>query len=129
MHPFYAGWLSLLPPVIAIVLALLTKEVITSLMAGILTGTLIYSIGMGLNPVVGTVQSAFAMMVKKTDLYIIIFCCLLGALVFVVSMAGGSKAYGRWATSKIRSKKSALISTSLLGVLIFIDDYFNCLTV
>ncbi len=129
MHPFYAGWLSLLPPVIAIVLALLTKEVITSLMAGILTGTLIYSIGMGLNPVVGTVQSAFAMMVKKTDLYIIIFCCLLGALVFVVSMAGGSKAYGRGATSKIRSKKSALISTSLLGVLIFIDDYFNCLTV
>lgn len=129
MHPFYAGWLSLLPPVVAIVLALLTKEVITSLMAGILTGTFIYSMGMGLNPIVGTVEYAFSIMVKKADLYIVIFCCLLGSLVFVVSMAGGSKAYGKWATSKIRSRKAALISTSLLGILIFIDDYFNCLTV
>ena len=129
MHPFYAGWLSLLPPIIAIVLALVTKEVITSLMAGILTGTFIYAIGMRLNPVVGTVESAFSMMVNKADLYIVIFCCLLGSLVFVVSMAGGSKAYGKWATTKIRSRRSALISTSLLGILIFIDDYFNCLTV
>ncbi len=129
MQPFYAGWLSLLPPIIAIVLALLTKEVIASLMIGILSGTLLYSIGMGLNPLAGTIGTAFELMVKKADLYIVIFCCLLGALVAVISQAGGSRAYGRWATSKIRSRRAAMLSTSLLGILIFIDDYFNCLTV
>lgn len=129
MEPFYAGWLSLLPPVIAIVLALVTKEVFSSLLVGVLSGTLIYSLGTSLNPIMGTVETAFSVMVKKADLYILIFCCLLGSLVAVVSMAGGSKAYGRWAASRIRSKKMALLSTSLLGGLIFIDDYFNCLTV
>ena len=129
MDAFNAGWLSILPPVIAIVLALVTKEVFSSLMLGILTGTLIYSVGMGLNPVIGTVETAFTTMANAMDVYIIIFCFLLGGLVYVVSMAGGSKAYGRWATTKIRSRRSALLATSALGVLIFVDDYFNCLTV
>ncbi|MVB09997.1 Na+/H+ antiporter family protein [Caprobacter fermentans] len=129
MQPYYAGWLSLLPPILAITLALFTKEVITSLMVGILSGTFLYALGTGLNPLAGTVETAFAVMVDKADLYIIIFCCLLGSLVSVASLAGGSGAYGRWATSKIRSKRAALLSTSLLGILIFIDDYFNCLTV
>ena len=129
MEAYYAGWLSILPPIIAIVLALVTKEVLTSLMCGILTGTLIYTVGVGLNPIVGTVETAFNVMVDKADLNILIFCCLLGALVFVVSAAGGSSAYGRWATTKIRNKKLALLSTSALGAIIFIDDYFNCLTV
>ena len=101
MEAYYAGWLSILPPIIAIVLALVTKEVLTSLMCGILTGTLIYTVGVGLNPIVGTVETAFNVMVDKADLNILIFCCLLGALVFVVSAAltGG----GRRPRSAIRS--------------------------
>lgn len=78
MEAYYAGWLSILPPIIAIVLALVTKEVLTSLMCGILTGTLIYTVGLGLNPIVGTVETAFNVMVDKADLNILIFCCLLG---------------------------------------------------
>lgn len=130
MEPFYAGWLSLLPPVIAITLALITKEVLSSLMIGILTGTFIYSVGIGSSSLLaGTVESAFSIMTTKVDFNILIFCTLLGALVYTISMAGGTRAYGKWATRKIRNRKSALLSTSALGVVIFIDDYFNCLTV
>lgn len=129
MEPYYAGWLSLVPPVLAITLALISKEVVFSLLVGILSGTFIYSMGMGLNPAAGTVGTAFDLMVGSADLYIIFFVCMLGALVFVISMAGGSKAYGKWASTKIRSRKLALSATALLGVVIFIDDYFNCLTV
>ena len=130
MEPFYAGWLSLLPPVIAISLALLTKEVISSLLIGILTGTFIYSFNIGTGSVaVGTVEFAFNMMAAKVDFNILIFCTALGALVYTISMAGGTKAYGKWATKRIKSKKAALLSTGALGGVIFIDDYFNCLTV
>lgn len=129
MEPYYAGILSLLPPVIAITLALITKEVISSLLVGILTGTLIYSLNTGLNPIVGTVDITFKLMTQRMDVSILLFLALLGALVVVVSMAGGSRAYGRWASEKLRSKRSAQLATSALGALIFIDDYFNCLTV
>ncbi|MBR4423434.1 MAG: Na+/H+ antiporter NhaC family protein, partial [Mailhella sp.] len=130
MEPYFAGWLSLLPPIIAILLALITKEVFSSLMIGILSGTLIYSVGTGADFVfMNTVQSAFAIMGKRVDFNIIMFCSALGALVYVITMAGGSRAYGKWATSRIRSRRSAMFSTCGLGALIFIDDYFNCLTV
>ena len=130
MDPYYAGALSLVPPVIAVALALITKEVFSALLLGILSGTLIYTIGMGQDfVVVKTVQTAFEITVNKVDFNIIIFCSLLGSLVYVIAMAGGSRAYGEWATRKIKGRKSALLSTSLLGVFIFIDDYFNCLTV
>lgn len=130
MEPYYAGWLSILPPVIAIVLALATKEVFFSLMVGILSGTLIYSVGTGAdNILMGTLSTAFDTMGKKLDFDILIFCTLLGALVFVVYLAGGSKAYGRWATRRIKSKRSGLMATSGLSLTIFIDDYFSCLTV
>lgn len=130
MEPYYAGALSILPPIIAVVLALITKEVFSSLLIGILTGTLIYTVGMGQDfLIVSTVQNAFSVMVNKVDFNIIIFCSLLGSLVYVIAMAGGSRAYGDWATKKIKGRKSALLSTSLLGAFIFIDDYFNCLTV
>lgn len=130
VDPYYAGWLSLLPPVIAITLALVTKEVVSSLMLGILTGTFIYVLNMpaGFAPV-AMVETAFRVMVDKLDANILIFCSLLGALVYVISMAGGTEAYGRWATGKIRGRRSALLATGGLGVAIFIDDYFNCLTV
>lgn len=130
MEPYYAGALSILPPIIAVALALITKEVFSSLLVGILTGTAIYTIGAGQNDIViGTVQNAFTVMVNKVDFNIIIFCSLLGSLVYVIAMAGGSKAYGEWATKRIKGRKSALLSTSCLGAFIFIDDYFNCLTV
>ncbi len=130
MEPYYAGWMSLLPPVTAIVLALITKEVISSLLIGILTGTFIYSVGTGADFVVmNTIESAFAIMGKRLNFDIVMFCSALGALVYVISMAGGSRAYGRWATSRIKSRRTAMLSTCGLGGLIFIDDYFNCLTV
>lgn len=130
MEAYNAGWLSILPPVIAIVLALVTKEVFFSLMLGVLSGTLIYAVGTGAeNILMGTIQVAFETMTKKVDFNIIIFCSLLGALVYVVYLAGGSRAYGRWAGRKIKTKRAALLSTSGLGMAIFIDDYFNCLTI
>lgn len=130
MEPYYAGALSILPPVIAVALALITKEVFSSLIIGILTGTLIYSVGIGGDfVVVKTFENAFSMMVTKVDFNIIMFCSLLGAIVYVIAMAGGSRAYGEWAAKKIKGRKSALLSTSGLGIFIFIDDYFNCLTV
>ena len=130
MEAYNAGWLSILPPVIAIVLALVTKEVFFSLMLGVLSGTFIYAVGTGAeNVVMSTVEVAFETMTKKVDFNIIIFCSLLGALVYVVFLAGGSRAYGRWASKRIKTKRSALLSTSGLGITIFIDDYFNCLTI
>ena len=130
MEPYYAGALSILPPIIAVVLALITKEVFSSLLLGILTGSLIYTIGSGSDMViVSTVENTFKIMVDKVDFNIILFCSLLGALVYVISMAGGSRAYGKWAAKKIKGRRSALLSTSALGAFIFIDDYFNCLTV
>lgn len=130
MDAYNAGWLSILPPLIAIILALWTKEVFFSLMVGILGGTCIYVVGMNTgNVVMGTVETAFNVMVSKVDFSILIFCTLLGALVYVIHLAGGSKAYGRWATRRIKTRRSALFSTSGLGMTIFIDDYFSCLTV
>ncbi len=129
MESVYVGWLSLVPPVIAIGLALLTKEVISSLMVGILSGTLIYSLTIGLNPIVGTTETTFSLMASKIDMNILLFLAFLGALVVVVTMAGGSRAYGRWASQKLKSKRGVQFATGALGVLIFIDDYFNCLTV
>ena len=121
------SWLSILPPVIAIALALLTKEVISSLLIGILSGVLIFARG----NVIVAVESMFTVMGDALggNAFIIIFLCLLGVLVAVVTKAGGSAAYGEWASRKIRTKTGALLSTSALGALIFVDDYFNCLTV
>lgn len=129
MEPFNAGWLSIVPPIVAIALALITKEVLSSLVLGILTGTLIYTIGTDGNVLMGTLESAFSTMSNKVDFSILIFCSLLGALVYVVAMSGGTKAYGKWAVGKIQGRRSALGATAGLGTLIFIDDYFNCLTV
>lgn len=129
MESVYVGWLSVLPPVIAIILALITKEVLFSLIAGVLSGAVIYSIAAGLNPLFGPIQTTFDIMIQKVDMNIMIFCFLLGALVFLVNSSGGAEAYGRWTSKVIRSKRMSLLFTSLLGCLIFLDDYFNCLTV
>ncbi|MBO6054958.1 MAG: Na+/H+ antiporter NhaC family protein [Oscillospiraceae bacterium] len=124
------GWLSLLPPLIAIVLALITKEVYSSLFIGLFSGMLIYSFSGG-GSLMAAVSNTFDMMFSKIsdNAYMIIFLALLWAVVLMVSKSGGSEAYGRWAQTRLKSKRSASFATSLLGVLIFIDDGFNCLTV
>ncbi len=129
MDSYYAGWLSLIPPILAITLALLTKEVVFSLFLGIFSGALIYALGVGLHPVAGTIGTVFDVITGSADLNIIVFVCLLGALVSVITLSGGSKAYGKWASSKIKSGKLSLAAAAVLGIVIFIDDYFNCLTV
>lgn len=129
MESVYVGWLSVLPPIIAIGLALVTKEVISSLMIGILSGTLIYTVAMGGNVVVDTVKNTFELMALRFDLDIILFLSLVGALVTLITMAGGSRAYGSLMNRKLHKKSTALLATGGLGALIFIDDYCNCLTV
>lgn len=125
-----AGWLSILPPVIAIVLALITKEVFSALLAGIFSGMVIYCFSTG-QSIVAAVNYVFQMMAAKMaeNSYMLIFLALLGGLVIVVTKAGGSKAYGKWASQKLKSPVSAKLATAILGMVIFIDDYFNCLTV
>ena len=129
MEPYYAGWLSILPTIIAIALALKTKDVILSLIVGILIGSFTYACLTPLNPFIGTMEVTFKVMVDRIDMNILLFCCLLGGLVKVISLSGASNAYARWATKRLKSKRSSLLATILLGILIFIDDYFNCLTV
>ena len=125
----YATFWSLLPPIIAIALALITKEVYASLFVGILSGALIYS---GFNPW-GMVTNTFDVMISKLadgwNVGILIFLVTLGMMVALINKAGGSAAYGRWASVHIKSRVGAIISTAVLGMLIFVDDYFNCLTV
>ena len=125
----YATLLSLLPPIIAIALALLTKEVYSSLFVGILSGALLYSNFNIWGMVTGTFDTMISKICDSWNVGILIFLVLLGMLVSLVNKAGGSAAYGRWASEHIKTKAGALLSTVLLGVLIFIDDYFNCLTV
>ena len=124
------GWLSILPPLIAIALALITKEVYSSLFIGLFSGVLIYSFSGG-GGIVSAVNTTFNMMYSKIadNAYMIIFLALLWAVVTLVSKSGGSEAYGRWAGERLKGKRSAALATSLLGVIIFIDDGFNCLTV
>lgn len=125
----YATLLSLLPPIIAIALALLTKEVYSSLFVGILSGALIYANWNPWGMVLGTFDTMIGKICDSWNVGILIFLVLLGMMVSLVNKAGGSAAYGRWASKRIKTKAGALISTSILGMLIFIDDYFNCLTV
>ena len=125
-----AGWLSILPPLIAIVLALKTKEVYSSLFAGVFSGMLIYCFKTG-RSILEAVRLVLDMVAYKIgdNGYMILYLSLLGAVVVVVTMAGGSRAYGQWASGKLKTKRSAKVATAALGALIFIDDYFNCLTV
>ena len=128
MEGISVGIWALLPALIAIGLALITKEVLSSLVIGILSGTLIYAFSTG-GGVVSAVSNIFTIMSNEFSASMIIFLCLLGGLVAVTSMAGGSRAYGDWAAKKVKSGKTAQLATCGLGAVIFIDDYFNCLTV
>ena len=127
---FFNTFWSLLPPIIAIALALITKEVYSSLFVGILMGGLLYS-NFAFE---ATVLHVFndGIVASVTDSYnmgILIFLVILGAMVCLMNKAGGSAAFGRWAEKNIKSRVGAQLASILLGCLIFIDDYFNCLTV
>lgn len=122
---FIGTWWSLVPPLLAIVLALVTKEVYSSLFIGVAMGALLYT---GFHPWNAFV-TLFDIMKNSMNLNILIFDVLLGMIIVLMSKSGGSAAYGKWAGNKIKSKKSAMLATTGLGVLIFVDDYFNCLTV
>lgn len=129
----YATILSLLPPVIAIGLALITKEVYTSLLAGIITGALLYS-NFNLELMINTMffNESGGMVFKLADSWnvgILIFLVMLGILVSVLNKAGGSAAFGKWASKHIKTRIGAQLAVVVLGILIFVDDYFNCLTV
>ncbi len=126
----YATVWALLPPLIAIVLALITKEVYSSLFVGILAGGLIYSNFNFEGTVVHVISDGFvASLADEYNVGILLFLVMLGALVAMMNKAGGSAAFGRWATKHIKSRVGAQLATIALGVLIFVDDYFNCLTV
>ncbi len=124
---------SLLPPVIAIGLALITKEVYSSLFIGILTGGIVYAVSTasGFEGMFTTViqDGLIANLADSYNVGILVFLVVLGVIVVLMNKAGGSRAYGEWAAAHIKSRKGAALSTFLLGVLIFVDDYFNCLTV
>lgn len=128
MEPIEVGFLSVIPPLIAIGLALITKDVISSIMLGIISGASIYAFHLGAGPV-SAIDYTFTIMAKEFNPMMIIFMCLLGSLVAVVTVAGGSRAYGAWAGKKVKTPTGAKLATSFLGAVIFIDDYFNCLTV
>ena len=126
---FSGTFWSLVPPVIAIALALITKEVYMSLFIGILSAALLYA---NFAPI-ATTEAIFEVMISKLgdswNIGILIFLVFLGIMVALMTRAGGSTAYGEWANKKITSRKGAMLSTFGLGALIFVDDYFNCLTV
>ena len=123
----FSFW-ALVPPIVAIILALITKEVYSSLFVGILLGALFYS---NFNPITGLDAIINDGMVPAVadNAGIMLFLVILGAMVALINRAGGSAAFGRWASKAVTTRRGAQLLTMLLGVLIFIDDYFNCLTV
>ena len=123
------GLFGIIPPLLAIILALLTKEVIISLTVGILSGTLILSHGNIFTAITIFTDKVAAMTGDSWNVRILLFCALLGAFVSMLSKTGATKAFGLWASKYLKTKKSVLIFTWFFGLIIFIDDYFNSLSV
>jgi len=126
---YATGW-SVLPPLIAIALALITKEVYSSLFLGVVAGGILYA-GADFDGILNHVfeDGIVAKLADSWNVGILVFLVFLGIMVAMLNLSGGSAAFGRWAATKIRSRSAAQRSTVFLGILIFIDDYFNCLTV
>ena len=125
----HMGWWSLVPPVLTIVLALVTKDVVLSLFLGILSGTLIATDGNLFAAVVLFCDTLVAKMGDGWNMRIFLFCALLGALVGLMAKTGASRAFGDWASARIKTRKGTLLATWIFGVLVFIDDYFNSLAI
>ena len=130
--PFAGTFWSLLPPIVAIILALISKEVYSSLFLGCLVGALLYT---QFSPwdtavaLVGDDYGIISVLADNSNMGIIVFLVVLGIMVDLMNKGGGSEAFGRWATHSVKTRAGAQLMTMLLGVLIFVDDYFNCLTV
>lgn len=122
-----ASFWALVPPILAIVISLLTKEVNLSLFVGILVGALIFTKG----NLFTTVTTTFTIMGEKVqgNMGVLIFVVILGMIVHLMNLSGATHRYAMWASERIHTKKQSLLATMALGVLIFVDDYFNCLTV
>ncbi len=130
--PFAGTFWSLLPPIVAIVLALISKEVYSSLFLGCLVGALLYTQFAPWDTIVQLVggdNGIVTTVADSTNMGIIVFLVCLGIMVDLMNKGGGSEAFGRWASKSVKSRAGAQLMTMLLGCLIFIDDYFNCLTV
>ena len=128
--PAYATFWALLPPLIAIALALITKEVYSSLFIGIVVGGVLYANFNFEGSLVHVVRTGFMETIADPgNIGILIFLILLGSIVAMLNKTGASVAFGRWTTKHIKTRVGAQLCTILLGVLIFVDDYFNCLTV
>lgn len=130
--PFAGTFWSLLPPIVAIVLALISKEVYSSLFLGCLVGALLVSNFQPWETLVQLVEGDNGIVTTVSDsgnIAIIVFLVVLGIMVDLMNKTGGSEAFGRWAKKSVKTRGGAQLMTMLLGVLIFIDDYFNCLTV
>ena len=130
--PFAGTFWSLLPPIVAIVLALISKEVYSSLFLGCLVGALLVSNYQPWETLVQLVEGDNGIVTTVSDagnIAIIVFLVVLGIMVDLMNKTGGSEAFGRWAKKSVKTRGGAQLMTMLLGVLIFIDDYFNCLTV
>ena len=130
--PFAGTFWSLLPPIVAIVLALISKEVYSSLFLGCLVGALLYTQFAPWDTIVTLVGADYGIISVLADggnMGIIVFLVTLGIMVDLMNKGGGSEAFGRWAKKTVHTRCGAQLLTMLLGVLIFVDDYFNCLTV
>lgn len=126
----YATFWSLVPPVVAIALALITKEVYSSLFVGILVGAMFAANFQFEGTVLQMMETGFiGVLSSSSNVGILIFLVILGSMVCMMNNAGGSAAFGRWAGTHIKTRVGAQIATIILGILIFVDDYFNCLTV
>ena len=128
------GLWSIVPPILALVLALITKEVYSSLTIGVFTGMIIYQFtlnGVGGEQLVASFTMVPQMMAEQIagNVALLLFLALLGALTVVIAVSGGSRAYAEWVSQHIKNAKMAQILTAVLGIIIFVDDYFNCLTV
>ncbi len=129
-EPYFGSWWAILPPLIAIFLALVTKEVYSSLFIGIVSGGLLYSGFAFEGTITHVMQKGFISSIADAyNIGILLFLVLLGSLVAMMNKTGASAAFGRWAQTHIKSRIGAQVATIILGILIFVDDYFNCLTV
>ncbi len=129
MEAVYVGWLSIIPAVVAIGLALLTKEVILSLVLGIFSGTMIYSVATGQNIIIGTFTNAINIIIQSVDFPILLLLGLLGALIYLISISGGQFALGRLVTKRVKTKTGTLLATAVANCCIFISPSFHVLSV
>ena len=123
------GLLGLIPPILTIVLAFITKDVIISLFLGILSGTLIVSGGNPFLAIMDLTDHLADSLADGWNIRIFLFCGLLGALVGMLAKTGSAFSFGEWASKKIKTKRDSLVFTWIFGLIIFIDDYFNSLTI